>query len=152
MVTGRRRSRMNRAATGVLTGAVAIALLAGCGGDDAYCAAVKENRSALDGFGTKDTQADFTTETKAVQNIATTAPDGIKDDWAAVGAAMERVTKAQKAADITLEDMADADALGEVGEKDLAAINKAYDVFNKTTKQRAAVVKDVRTTCEITLK
>lgn len=145
-------NRVNRTTAGVLTGVVALALLAGCGGDDPYCKAIEEHRAALDGFGAKDTQADLAAETKAVQAISTSAPDEVKDDWAAVGAAMRRVSKAQKAADITLEDMADPAKLGEVGDKDLAAIDKAYAAFNKTAKQRAAVVKDVRTSCEITLK
>ncbi|MCW2841694.1 MAG: hypothetical protein JWR55_3177 [Aeromicrobium sp.] len=143
---------MNRTAAGVLTGVVALAVLSGCGGEDPYCAAVTENKTALDGFGTRGTQADFTAETKAVRSVTTAAHDDIKDDWSAVGAAMARVAKALKAADVSIEDLDDAEVRRDMSQEHLDEIRASYEAFNQTSKQRTAVVEDVLQKCEITLK
>jgi hypothetical protein len=143
---------MSKTTATLVMGVLAATVLAGCGGEDAYCAAVTENKRALDSFGTKTTQADLETETKAVQSVATTAPDEIKQDWSTVGAAMDRVTKELESADLTIEDLADPDERSQLSEDDLAGIAKAYDAFNKTEKQREAIVLDVLERCEITLK
>jgi hypothetical protein len=143
---------MNRTTAGILTGVVALAVLAGCGGEDPYCAAVTENKAALDGFGTKGTQKALTAETKAVRSVTTAAHDDIKDDWSAIGAAMERVAKALKAADVSIEDLNDAEVRRDMAQDDLDEIRASYEAFNKTSKQRTAVVEDVLQRCEITLR
>lgn len=143
---------MNKSAAVLVTAAFALTTLAGCGGDDPYCAAVKEHRSALDTFGAKPTDKAFASYKKAIRAITTTAPDTSKDDWAAVGAAMERVTKAQKAAGIKLEDMDDSAKTAELSSDDLTTLDKAYEAFNKTSAQRKAAFEDVRSVCDITLK
>lgn len=143
---------MLRTAAMLVTAVVSTTVLAGCGGDDPYCAAVKEQQSALNSFGQKRTDAGFTTYAKAVRAIATTAPDTSKDDWAKLGSVTDNVIKAQKKAGIALEDMSDTALVEKLSADDLASLNKAYDAFNDTTAQRTAVVKDVKSACDITLK
>jgi len=141
-----------RGAAALVTAVVALTVLTGCGGDDPYCAAVKEHRSALDSFGKKVTSKAFESDVKAVQAITSTAPDSSKDDWAAVGAAMEKVTDAQEEAGIKLEDMTDPAKYGELDSDALASLNKAYEGFNDTSKQRKAAFEDVQSVCDITLR
>jgi len=143
---------MSRTAALLVTAVVAVTALAGCGGDDPYCAAVKEHQAALDTFGEKRTNAGFAAYAEAVRAIASTAPDTSKDDWAKLGSVTDGVLTAQKKAGITLQDMADTDKVGELDPDDLSTLNDAYDTFNGTTKQRTAVVKDVKDVCDITLK
>lgn len=131
---------------------VAGAVLAGCGGDDPYCAAIQENRTVLDDFGQKRTDAAYAKYAKAVRSIATTAPDEVKDDWAKLGAVTDGVVKAHKTADIALEDMGDAAKVGALSEDELASLNQAYEKFNDTAAQRKAVVANAKSACDITLK
>lgn len=143
---------MSRIAAVLVTSVVAATVLAGCGGDDPYCAAVKENQSALNSFGEKRTEKGFTTYAKALRAIATTAPDTIKDDWSKLGSVTDGVLKAHDKVGLALDDMTDTAKVAELDSDDLARLNKAYDAFNDTAKQRKAVVADVKKTCEITLK
>lgn len=143
---------MKKTATMLVTAATAWGLLAGCGGDDAYCVAVKDNQSALNVFGTKKTEATLTKEAKAVRSIATVAPDKTKKNWSTLAAALDDVLAAHDKAGIPIEDLADPEKLAEVDQKDLATINKAYDGFNKTGTQRTAIVKNVESACGVTLK
>lgn len=143
---------MKKTATVLVTAVVACSVLAGCGGDDPYCAAVKENKAALDTFGQKRTNAGFAKYADALRAITTTAPDSSKDDWAKLGAVTDRVLKAQKKTDIALQDMDDPAKVATLDSADLTSLNNAYGAFNDTTKQREAVVKDVKDVCDITLK
>lgn len=143
---------MNKSVATLISTVVAGAVLAGCGGEDPYCAAIQENRSLLDDFGQTRTDAAYTKYAKAVRSITTTAPDDVKDDWAKLGAVTDGVVKAHRAADIALEDMGDAAKVDAVSADDLASINRAYEKFNDTAAQRKAIVNSARSTCDITLK
>nr|MCW2728709.1 hypothetical protein [Aeromicrobium sp.] len=142
---------MNKTAAVLVTAVVSMTVLAGCSGEDPYCAAVKEQKSVLDSFGKKRTDASFATYAKAVRAITSTAPDTIKDDWAKLGSVTDGVVKAHQKAGIKLEDMT-PENLQKVDSDDLKTLNAAYEKFNGTTTQRTAVVKDVKTACDITLK
>jgi hypothetical protein len=148
----RRRHRVNKTASVLVMAISAVSVLAGCAGEDPYCAAVKQHRSALESFGGDKTSADFTREAKAIRQVASTAPDGSKDDWAAVGAAMDRVLKVHKKAGVTLQDMRDVEKVAAAEQDDLDAIREALEAFNGTADRRAAMVKDVKDVCDITLK
>lgn len=143
---------MKKPVAALISTIVAGAVLAGCGGDDPYCAAIQENRKVLNDFGQTRTDAAFAKYAKAVRSVATTAPDDVTDDWAKLGAVTDGVVKAHKSADISLEDMATPAKVEALGEKDLASLNKAYEKFNDTAKQRKAVVSSAKKDCEITLK
>jgi len=136
----------------LVTGVVAVSVLAGCGGDDPYCAAVKEQKTALDSFGTKKTDKGLKAEAEAVRLIATEAPDTSKKNWSTVGAALDDVLAALKSGDTTLQAMADPETIRAMPQDDVDRIRKAYSVFNETSVQRAALVEDVASTCDITLK
>ena len=87
---------MNKSVATLVSTVVAGAVLAGCGGEDPYCAAIQENRSLLDDFGKTRTDAAYTKYAKAVRSITTTAPDDVKDDWAKLGAVTDGVVKAHE--------------------------------------------------------
>lgn len=143
---------MKKSVATLISAVVAGAVLAGCGGDDPYCAAIEENRAALDDFGQTRTDAAYAKYAKAARSVATTAPDKVKDDWAKLGAVTDGVVKAHKSADIALEDMADAAKVDQLDADDLASLNKAYEKFNDTAAQRKSVVSSAKDTCKITLK
>jgi hypothetical protein len=143
---------MNKTVQLLVTGVVAASVLAGCGGDDPYCAAVKEQKTSLDSFGAKKTDKGLKREAEAVRIIATEAPDKAKKNWSTVGAALDDVLAALKSADTTLQAMADPQTVRDMDQDDVDRIRKAYDVFNETSVQRAALVKDIASTCDITLK
>jgi hypothetical protein len=143
---------MQKTAVVLVAALSALSVLSGCGGDDAYCAAVKDNKAALNGFLTKKTDAAFTGYVKAARAITATAPDSSKDEWAKVASATDRVLKAHRKAGISIQDlMNDPDERAKLDEADLASIQKTFDAFNKTAEQRTAVVKDVKDVCDITL-
>lgn len=143
---------MNKSVTTLISMIVAGAVLAGCGGEDPYCAAIEENQSALDDFGQTRTDAAYAKYAKAARSIATTAPDDVKDDWAKLGAVTDGVVKGQKAADIALEDMGDAAKVEALSTQELASLDKAYEKFNDTAAERKSVVASAKSACEITLK
>ena len=143
---------MKKSVSTLISMVVAGAVLAGCGGEDPYCAAIKENRSALDDFGQTRTDAAFAKYAKAARSIATTSPDQVKDAWAKLGAVTDGVVKAHEKAGIALEDMADAAKVEAVSADDLASLNKAYEKFNDTAAERKAVVASAKSACDITLK
>jgi hypothetical protein len=143
---------MSKTASMLVTSVLAVTVLAGCGGDDPYCAAVKENQASLDSFGQKRNEKAFTTYAKALRAIATDAPDTIKDDWSKLGAVTDGVLKAHDKVGLPLQDMTDTAKVAALDSDDLARLNKAYDKFNDTGKQRKAVVADVKKTCDVTLK
>ena len=127
-------------------------VLGGCGGDSPYCSAVKDNQAALNSFGTAVSDKTFAREAKAVRTIAATEPEKIGDDWTAIDKAMRRVLSAQKKTGITFADLADPDKRAAADSDDIETINKAYGAFNDTVEQRKAVVEDVSSTCDVTLK
>lgn len=143
---------MNKPVATLIASVVAAAVLAGCGGKDPYCAAIEDNQAVLNDFGQKRTDAAFTKYADAVRSIATSAPDTIKDDWAKLGSVTDGVVKAHKKAGISLEDMSDTAKVDALDDDELASLNKAYEAFNGTTKQREAVVASAKKACTITLK
>jgi hypothetical protein len=146
------RHRTTKTAAVLATTLLAATVLSGCGGDSPYCAAVKDNRRALDSFGTATTDAAFAKEARAVRRVAATDPEKVAGDWAAIDKAMQGVLKAQKKAGITFDDLNDPAQRAKVDDADVEAIQKAYGRFNDTAKQRKTVVTDVQKTCDITLK
>lgn len=143
---------MMRTAAVLVTAVVALTTLAGCGGEDPYCSAVRQHRSALDTFGEKRTDAGFATYEKAVRAITATAPESSRDDWAKLRSVTGGVIKAHQKVGIRLQDMADTAKVADLSAADLKTLNDAYDRFNETTAQRTAVVDDVSAVCSITLK
>lgn len=146
------RHRTTKTAAVLATTLLAAAVLSGCGGDSAYCAAVKENQRALDRFGSATTDAAFAKEARAVRSIAATDPEKVAGDWTTIDRAMQGVQKAQKKAGITFDGLNDPDKRAEADDADVEAIEKAYARFNDTTKQRTTVVADVEKTCKVSLK
>jgi hypothetical protein len=143
--------RTTRAAAAIATAVVALTALAGCGGDDPYCAAVKDNLAPLKTFGDKKTDAGYAGYAKAVRAIATNAPDTVKKDWSKLGSVTDGVIKAQKRAGIKLEDMSDPAKVEKLSSDDLTTLNKAYSTFVDTAEQRKAIVDNVEETCDISL-
>ena len=143
---------MNRIGVTLVTLAVSGSVLAGCGGDSPYCAAVKEHQVTLGSFGKAATDAAFAKEARAVREIAATKPEKVAKDWSAIDRAMRGVQAAQKKTDLTFAELADPEKRAAADTDDVETIDKAYAAFNDTAKQRTAVVKDVKTTCDITLK
>jgi len=62
------------------------------------------------------------------------------------------VLKAHDSVGLKLEEMTDAKKIAEVQADDLTKLNDAYKSFNDTAEERAAVVKNVKQECKITLK
>lgn len=146
------RHRTTKTAAVLATTLLAAAMLSGCGGDSAYCTAVKDNQRALDTFGTATTDAAFAKSARAVRRVAATDPEKVGRDWKAIDQAMRGVQKAQKKAGITFDGLNDPEKRAEADDADVEAIEKAYARFNDTAKQRKAVAEDVKKTCDVTLK
>lgn len=142
---------MNRIVAALVTATAVGSLLAGCGGDSPYCAAVKENQKALETFNAKPSTKTYTTYAEAVKAIRAEAPAAVKSDWTKLGTAIDGVLAAQKKADIPLEDVADTSKVEQLDSDDLATLKKAYDAFNKTAPQRKAIVADIQKTCDVSL-
>lgn len=145
------RPRVKSAAT-VVAGAVASVLLAGCGGQSPYCAAIEEHADELNSFGKTRTDAAYTSYAKAFRAVAAESPASVKDDWTALADVTDGVLAAQDEVGLPLEDMADEDVVADLEEGQLSTLNEAYESFNDTAAQRDAVVKNAKTECEITLK
>ncbi len=143
---------MNKLVTALISTTVVGVMLSACGGEDPYCAAVTSGQKALNSFGEKRTDAGFASYAKAVTAITMTAPDAIKVDWAMLGSVTNGVLKAHEKVGIPLEDMTDPAKVEALSADDLKTLNTAYDAFNNTAAQRKAVVADVKSTCDITLK
>lgn len=145
------RPRVKHAATAVAA-ALAGVLLAGCGGQSPYCAALEKNADTLNSFGKTRTDAAYTSYSKTFKSIAKDAPEGVKKDWTALAEVTDGVLAAQDEVGLSLEDMRDEEVVGELDEAQLKTLNDAYEAFNATSDQRTAVVKNAKTECEITLK
>ncbi|MFZ0140764.1 MAG: hypothetical protein WAL70_06735, partial [Aeromicrobium sp.] len=72
---------MMRAVTGVITTAVAFALVSACAGDDPYCTAVKGQESTLNSLGEKRTTAAYRSYARAFRSVAKVSPPAVKKDW-----------------------------------------------------------------------
>ncbi len=131
---------------------VASATLTGCGGGSAYCDTVKEGQKTLNSFGQTRTDKAYEGYSSLLKKIAADAPKDVKKSWTTLSARTEGVLKAQDSVGLKLEDMADTKKVAKLKAADLKKLNDAYEAFNGTTKERAAVVKNVKQECELTLK
>lgn len=143
---------MKKAAALTVTLAMAAATLAGCGGDSEYCAAVKQNVSALDSFGKKKTDAGFKKYRQTANAISKVAPSPVDKDWKALTKAMVEVRDAQKAAGLKLEDVT-VDSVAGLSTAQSSGLNSAYQSFtDATATYGSAIKKDVKKQCGVTLK
>ncbi|MEJ7635676.1 hypothetical protein [Aeromicrobium sp.] len=143
---------MKRTATAVITTIVGVTTLAGCGSGDPYCEAVEKDRATLNTFGQKRTDAAYAKYAKVFGEVGKKAPASIKKDWTALAKVTTGIIEAQKDAGVKLEDMTETAKIKKLDAAQLEKLNKAYEAFNATTKQRNAVVKNVLQECDIKLK
>lgn len=142
---------MKRIAASAAVALVAVTALSACSGQSDYCAAVEDNAETLNTFGKTRTDAAYTTYAETFRTVAKSAPEDVREDWTALAETTEGVLAAQEEVGLALEDMKDEDAVADLSEDQLATLNAAYEAFNDTTEHRDAVVKHVKTECEITL-
>ena len=135
----------------VLSLAVSVGLLAGCGGQSDYCATVEENASTLESLGKDRTNAGYTEYAETFEAVAADAPEAVKQQWTELAEATRGVLAAQEEVGLALEDMSDDDKVADLSSEQLAALNESYEAFNGTDDQRTAVVKNVKTECDIDL-
>lgn len=144
---------MKRVSVAVVAMLMAAGTLSGCGGGNPYCDTVKGGEKTLNSFGQTRTDKAYQGYTDLLTKIAKVAPAGVKSDWTTLSAKTDGVLKAQSAVGFKLEDMTDTKKVAAtLKAADLKTLNDAYMAFNGTTKERAAVVKNVKQECKITLK
>lgn len=144
---------MKRTAAVLVTTIVGITTLSGCGGGgDPYCDAVEKNKNTLNTFGQKRTNAAYATYAKVFADVGKDAPAAIKKDWTTLSTVTTGILDAQKKAGLKLEEMTDSAKVKKLSDAQLKELNTAYKTFNGTTKQRNAVVKNVKQKCKINLK
>ncbi len=143
---------MSRTAAILVSTIVGATVLSGCGGGNAYCDAVDKDKTSLNTFGEKRTDAAYAGYAKVLDGVSKEAPASIKKDWKALADATRGVIAAQKAVNLKLEEMTDTAKVKNLNEAQLKQLNTAYEAFNGTTAQRTAVVKNVKQECKITLK
>ncbi len=139
--------RIVAAAATVVAGTV----LAACGGQSPYCAAIEENEPTLSSFGKTRTNEAYTNYATVLRSVAESAPASVKDDWTALADATDAIVAAQDEVGVPLDDMRAEGTVEGLDQAQLATLNEAYEAFNDTTDQRDAVVKDAKIECEITL-
>jgi hypothetical protein len=144
------RPRVKHAATAAAAALTAV-LLAGCGGQSPYCAAIEKNADQLNSFGKTRTDAAFTGYAKAFSDVAKVAPASVKDDWSRLADVTQGVLAAQEEAGISLEQSGRRAEVAKLEQSQRDTLNEAYETFNDTADQRTAVVKNAKTECEITL-
>lgn len=143
---------MKRTAAAMVVAIVATMGLTGCGGDSPYCETVKKQQDSLNTFGKTKSDAAYTRYAKVFADVAKVAPTSVKKDWSALSKATTDILDAQDDVGVKLEDMDDAAKVKKLDAAQLKKLNQAYEAFNRTTKQRAAVVKNVLQECDIKLK
>ncbi len=143
---------MRRTAALVVSTIACATVLAGCGGESAYCTAVDKDKSSLNTFGEKRTDAAYAGYAKVFDGVAKVAPASIKKDWTTLADVTKGVIAAQKGVKLKLEEMTDTAKVKKLDQAQLKKLNTAYEAFNATTEQRTAVVKNVKQECKITLK
>jgi len=143
---------MSRTPAVLVSTIVCATVLSACGGESAYCTAVGKDKVSLNTFGEKRTDAAYADYAKVFDGVAKVAPASIKKDWTALADVTKGVIAAQKAVNLKLEEMTDPAKVKKLNADQLKQLNTAYEAFNGTTAQRAAVVKNVKQECKITLK
>ena len=142
---------MKRVSVALAVMLMAAGTLSGCGGN-AYCDTVKDGQKTLNSFGKTRTDKAYQGYSDVLSKIAKVAPKDIKASWTTLSTKTAGVLKAQSAVGLKLEDMSDTKQVAALKPADLKKLNDAYTAFNGTTKERAAVVKNVKKECELTLK
>ncbi|HZK35627.1 MAG TPA: hypothetical protein VFC57_01565 [Aeromicrobium sp.] len=142
---------MRRFAVAVTTVVLTMAVLVACGGSD-YCDSVEKNQKTLNTFGEKRTNEAYTAYAKLFTSVGNLSPNDVKADWKKLASVTDGVLKAHDSVGLKLEEMTDAKKIAEVQADDLTKLNDAYKSFNDTAEERAAVVKNVKQECKITLK
>jgi hypothetical protein len=143
---------MRRTAAVLVTTIVAVTTLSGCGGGSAYCDAVNKDKTSLNTFGEKRTNAAYAGYAKVFSDVAKVAPTAIKKDWTTLADVTQSILDAQNEAGLKLEEMTDTAKVKKLSSAELKKLNTAYQAFNGTTAQRTAVVKNVLQECDIKLK
>lgn len=143
---------MTRTAALLISTIACATVLSGCGGESAYCKAVDKDKSSLNTFGQKRTDAAYAGYAKVFDGVAKVAPKAIQKDWTALADVTKGVIAVQKKVGVSLEEMSDTAKVKKLTEDQLKQLNTAYEAFNGTTAQRTAVVKNVKQECKITLK
>jgi hypothetical protein len=126
--------------------------LSGCAGGKEYCDTVKDGQTTLNKFGKTRSDKAYQGYSNLLGAIAKVAPKDIKPSWTKLADETDGVLEAQKSAGIKLEEMSDTKKVAALKAADLKKLNDAYMGFNGTTKERAAVVKNVKQECKLTLK
>jgi len=141
---------MTRFAAGVAWSALVLASLAGCG-TSPYCQAVEDHKVSLNSLGEERTNTAFAQYVRAFRAVANVAPGNIRKDWTKLADVTNGVLAAQQSAGIKMEEMLNEKKLALVSADKLKVLNSAYEAFNGTTRERKAVVKNVKDECQITL-
>lgn len=142
---------MRRFAAAVTTVVMVLTLVSACGGTD-YCDAVKNNEKTLNTFGSLRTNAGYERYAKVFGTIGDLAPKEVTADWKKLSKVSKNILKAQNDVGLKLEEMDDAQKTKKLDQEQRNELNDAYKGFNDTAKERAAVVKNVKQECKITLK
>ena len=142
---------MKRVSVALVVSLMAAGTLSGCGGS-AYCGDIKDGQKTLNSFGQKRTNEAYQGYASTLRKIAKDSPQSVRKDWTTLASKTEGVLKAQKTAGLKLEEMSDKRKVAGLKTADLTELNNAYTAFNGTTKERAAVVKNVKQECKVTLK
>lgn len=141
---------MRRLIAAIVMAVITSIIISACGADP-YCDAIEDNKSTLNSFGNAKTNSAYENYAKTARDIAKVAPDDSKKDWNTLVDVTTDVLDAQESVGLKLEETSDDKKLDELSPKEFDELNKAYTKFNDTADQRAAVVKDVKQKCEITL-
>lgn len=143
---------MKRTAAVLFTTIVGFTTLAGCGGGNPYCNAVDKNKTTLNTFGQTRTNAAYAKYAKAFAAVGKVAPAPVKKDWNTLSNVTSGILEAQRKSGLKLEEMTDTAKVKKLSNAQLKELNAAYKTFNGTTKERNAVVKNVKQECKINLK
>lgn len=138
-------------AASVVAGVALLGALSACGGQSPYCQTVQDDEQLLDSFGSSKTTESFNRYAGALSDITEVAPAESKQQWAAIASATRDVLQAHDEVGFALDDMADADQRASLSASDTAVLEEAYASFNDTTAARAAVIKNVKSSCDIEL-
>ena len=143
---------MRRIAAATTTVVLSLTVLAACAGGSEYCDSVDKNQKTLNTFGEQRTNKAYSSYAKVFTSISGQAPKEVRADWTKLASVTKGVTSAHDSVGLKLEEMSDTKKLATVESADLTKLNNAYKAFNDTAKERAAVVKNVKQECKITLK
>jgi hypothetical protein len=94
-----RRNRPSRTAL-LAAAALAVGLLAGCGGGDDYCATVEEHQTELTDVTASGSPAALLDALPIFRDLQDHAPDDIEDDWAILVEPLGELEEALRAADV----------------------------------------------------